>query len=87
MIRPLGERVLVKRCEAEEKTEGGLIIPTQAAEKPQLADVVAVGEEVKGVKKGDRVLLKKYGGNEFKYKDEEFIILDAEDLLAVIDNK
>lgn len=85
MIRPLGERVLVKRCEAEEKTASGIIIPTQAMEKPQMAEIVAVGKEVKDVKKGDRVLLKKYGGNEIKYEGEEYLILEAEDLLAVVE--
>ncbi len=85
MLRPLGERVLVKRCEAEEKTESGIIIPTQAAEKPQMAEVVGVGSDVEGVKKGDTVLLKKYGGHEVKFEGKEYIIVDFEDLLAVFD--
>lgn len=85
MIRPLGERVLVKRFEAEKKTASGIIIPTQAKEKPQMAEVVAVGKDVDGVKAGDKVLLKKYGGHEVKLEGEDYLILEAEDLLAVFE--
>ncbi len=85
MLRPLGERVLVKRCEAEEKTASGIIIPSQAAEQPQMAEVVAVGKDVKEVKKGDNVLLKKYGGSDVKVDGEDYIIIDFEDILAVFE--
>lgn len=85
MLKPLGERVVVKRYEAEEKTASGIILPGQAKEKPQMAEVVAVGAKVKDVKVGDTVLLKKYGGNEVKLDGVEYIIVEAEDLLAIVE--
>lgn len=89
MIKPLGEYVVIKRLEAEEKTEGGIILTSGAKEAPQVAEVVEVGpgkDDVEIlVKKGDKVMFKKYGGDEIKYKGEKYIILRYEDLLAVID--
>ena len=92
-IRPLGDRILVKQIEAESKTAGGIIIPDTAKEKPQEAKVVAVGtgKIVDGkrveldVKKGDKVLFSKYGGDEIKYDGEEYKILKEEDVLAIIE--
>lgn len=88
-IRPLGDRVLVKRLEAEEKTESGIILPGSAQEKPQMAEVIAVGpgtEEVKmEVKAGDKVIFSKYGGNEIKLDGEELLLLSQRDILAVIE--
>lgn len=88
-IRPLGDRVLVKRLDAEEKTQSGIILPGSAQEKPQMAEVIAVGpgtEEVKmEVKAGDRVIFSKYGGNEIKMDGEEFILLSQRDVLAVVE--
>lgn len=89
-LKPLHDRVLVKRLEGEEKTKGGIIIPDTAKEKPMQAKVVAVGPG-KGkakmtVKKGDLVLIGKYAGNEFKMGADELVILREEDILAVIEN-
>jgi len=88
-IRPLGDRVLVKRLDAEEKTQSGIILPGSAQEKPQMAEVIAVGpgtEEVKmEVKAGDRVIFSKYGGNEIKMDGEEYLLLSQRDVLAVVE--
>ncbi|MCC7541908.1 MAG: co-chaperone GroES [Deltaproteobacteria bacterium] len=93
-IRPLGDRIVVKRLAAEEKTKGGIIIPDTAKEKPVEAEVVAVGAgkvlkdgkvRPPSVKPGDRVLFGKYSGNEVKLDGEEHVILHEEDLLAVIE--
>jgi len=92
-IQPLGDRVLVKRLEAEEKSKGGIVLPDTAKEKPQKGEVVAVGKgrtlesgkvEALEVKKGDKVLFGKYAGNEIIYKTEEYLILKEEDILAII---
>ena len=92
-IRPLHDRILVKRIEGEEKTKGGIIIPDTAKEKPQEGRVVAVGpgrtEDGKliklDVKKGDRILFAKYAGTEIKLDGEEHIIMREEDVLGVIE--
>ncbi len=92
-IRPLHDRVLVKRVAEEEKTKGGIIIPDTAKEKPIEGEVVAVGSGHVGkdgkvrpleLKKGDRVLFSKYGGNEVRLEGEELLIMREEDILAVI---
>lgn len=92
-IQPLGDRVLVKRLEAEEKTKAGIVLPDSAKEKPQKGEIVAVGKgrmldngkvEALEVKKGDKVLFGKYAGNEISYKEEEYLILKEEDILAII---
>lgn len=85
MLRPLGKRVVIKRFEAEEKTASGIVIPTQAKEKPQMAEVLAVGPEAQGLKAGDKVLFRKYGGSEFKIDGEEVMVLDIDDVLAVVE--
>jgi chaperonin GroES len=94
-FRPLYDRVLVKRLGAEERTSGGLFLPESAKEKPQQAEVIAVGNgrvsksgDVRPlqVKAGDRVLFGKYAGDEIKLNGEEHIILREEDILAVIEN-
>ena len=92
-IRPLHDRVIVKRLEEEEKTKGGLIIPDTAKEKPQEGKVVAVGpgkqEDGKlitvDVKAGDKVLFGKYAGTEIKLDGEEHLILREDDILGVIE--
>jgi chaperonin GroES len=93
-IRPLHDRVIVKRLEQEQKSAGGIIIPDTAKEKPQEAKVVAVGpgrRDESGklitpdVKKGDRVLFGKYSGSEIKLDGEEHLILREEDIMAVLD--
>jgi chaperonin GroES len=93
-VRPLHDRVLIERIEAESKTAGGIIIPDTAKEKPAEGIIVAVGKgnfDEKGerialdVKKGDRVLFAKWGGTEVKVEGKELIILKESDILAVID--
>ena len=95
-VKPLNDRVLVKRIEETEKTKGGLIIPDTAKEKPQQGKVMAVGKgrvSDKGettpldVKVGDTVLFGKYAGNEIKLDGEEFLIMREEDVLGVIETK
>lgn len=89
MIKPLCDRVLIKRVEAEEKTQGGLILTSAAKEQPQVAEVVAVGpgtkEEPMEVKAGEKVIFSKYGGTEIKYQGEEYTIMRQCDILAVIE--
>lgn len=95
-IRPLHDRVVVKRIEAQEQVRGGIIIPDTAKEKPQEAEVIAVGpgkvnDEGKrspmDVKVGDRILIGKYSGSEIKLDDEEFVIVREDEILAVLDKK
>jgi chaperonin GroES len=93
-VKPLHDRVIVKRTEGEEKTKGGIIIPDTAKEKPIEGKVVAVGngkilESGKTlpmqVKKGDKVLFGKYAGNEIKIDGEEHVIMREDDIIAIID--
>ena len=95
-IRPLQDRVIVKRLEEEEKTKGGIIIPDTAEEKPQEGKVIAVGkgkvnEDGKviplDVKVGDRILFGKYSGSEIKIDGEEHLIMREEDILGIIEGK
>ncbi len=91
---PLGDRVVLKQFEAEEKTKGGIILTAKTQEKPQEAEVIAVGpggvidgkEVVMQVKAGDRVIYSKYAGNEVKLGDEEYIIVKQSDILAVVED-
>ena len=92
-FRPLGDRVLVKRVEEEEKTKGGIIIPDTAKEKPQEGEVVAVGPGARddsgalvelSVKSGDRILFGKWSGTEVKVDGEELLIMKESDILGVI---
>ncbi|ADW18826.1 Chaperonin Cpn10 [Desulfobulbus propionicus DSM 2032] len=92
-IRPLNDRILVKRLEGEEKTAGGIIIPDSAKEKPAEGEIVAVGpgklndagERVAmDVAVGDRVLFSKYGGTEVKLDGEDFLIMREDDILGVV---
>jgi chaperonin GroES len=92
-IRPLQDRVIVRRIEEGEQIRGGIIIPDTAKEKPQEAEVLAIGpggRNEKGdrvpmeVKVGDRVIFAKYSGTEFKQDDEEYLILRESDVLAVV---
>ena len=86
---PLGDRVVLKQLKAEETTKSGIVLPGQAKEKPQQAEVVAVGpgtEKVKmEVKVGDQVIYSKYAGTDVKLEDEEFIVVKQEDSLAIVD--
>ncbi|MBE5847292.1 MAG: co-chaperone GroES [Lachnospiraceae bacterium] len=89
---PLGDRVVLKQLEAEETTKSGIVLPGQNKEKPQQAEVIAVGpggivdgKEVKmEVKKGDKVIFSKYAGTEVKLDNEELIVVRQSDILAVI---
>ena len=83
-IKPLGERVLVKMDKVEEKTAGGIFIPQTAQEKTQIAVVEAIGDEVKTVKVGEKILHDKYAGTSVKMDGEEYLILNIKDVLAVI---
>ena len=86
---PLGDRVVLKQLEAEEKTKSGIIPTSQAQEKPQEAEVIAVGpgtEEVKmEVKNGDKVIYSKYAGTEVKLDGEEYIVVKQSDILAIVE--
>ncbi len=92
-IKPLEDRIVVKAIEAETTTASGLVIPDTAKEKPQEGEVLAVGDgrfDDKGnripvdVKVGDKVIYSKYGGTEVKYGGEEYLVLSARDILAVV---
>ncbi len=94
-IKPLGDRVLVEAIELEEVIKGGIVIPDSAKEKPQEAKVVAIGPGKRDdngklipmdVKVGDTVLTSKYGGTEIKIDDKEYKILNASDILAIVEN-
>lgn len=90
---PLGDRVVLKQFEAEETTASGIILASKAQEKPQQAEVIAVGpggmvdgkEVTMHVKAGDRVIYSKYAGNEVKMDDEEYIIVRQNDILAIVE--
>jgi chaperonin GroES len=93
-LKPLNDRILVKRREEEDKSAGGILIPDSAKEKPQQGDVVAVGPGARldngdlrpmAVSAGDRVLFGKYAGSEVKLDGEEYVIMREEDVLAVVE--
>ena len=87
---PLADRVVLKQASAEEKTKSGIILTSQSQEKPQQAEVVAVGpgtEDVTmNVKTGDKVVYSKYAGSEVKLDDEEYIIVKQSDILAIVED-
>ena len=92
-LKPLADRVVIKQVEAKEVTKGGIILPNQAKEKPQEAEVLAVGpggivdgkEVVMYVKPGDKIIYSKYAGTEIKLNDEEVIIVRQNDILAIVE--
>jgi chaperonin GroES len=86
-IKPLGERVIVKMVEAQETTKSGIVLPGSAKEKPQIAEVIAVGSGITNdeVKVGDKVIISKFAGTEAKIDGEELTILKLEDVLAVVE--
>ena len=93
-LAPLGDKVVLKQVEAQETTKSGIVLTSQAKEKPQEARVVAVGPGrvvEKGnripvdIKEGDVVVFSRYGGTEVKYQGEEYLILSARDVLAIVD--
>ncbi len=94
-FRPLHDRVLVRRVNAEEKTAGGIIIPDTAKEKPQEGEVIAVGPGVRNekgelvpldVKPGDRILFGKWSGTEVKINNEELLIMKESDVMGILEN-
>ena len=93
MIKPLADRVLIKMKEGEETTKSGIILASNAQEKPQIAEVVEVGpgKKIDGklepicVKKGDNVIVSKYAGTEVKHEGVEYIIVKSEDVLAIVE--
>ena len=93
-IRPLGDKILVQRLEAEEKTASGIYLPESAKEKPQQAKVVRVGDGRQlengetapfSVKEGDTVIIGKWGGTEVKVEDQEYLVMSEDDVLAVVE--
>lgn len=93
-IRPLGDKVLVKRLEAEDRTAGGIVLPDTAKEKPKRGRIVATGDgklldtgerAALQVKKGDEVMFTSYAGTEIKVDGEEFIIMDESDIFAIVE--
>lgn len=92
-LRPLGDKIVIKKVEAEETTKSGIVLPGSAKEKPQMAEVIAVGpggvidgKEIKmEVKAGDKVIFSKYSGNDIKLDGQEYTILKQEDILAVVE--
>ena len=93
MLKPLQDRVIIKMLEGEETTKSGIILSANSKEKPQIAEVIAVGPGLKKdgelipleVKKGDKVVVTKYSGTEVKYEGEELIIVRESDILAVVE--
>ncbi|ABB58344.1 co-chaperone GroES [Synechococcus elongatus] len=92
-VTPLGDRVFVKVAEAEEKTAGGIILPDNAKEKPQVGEIVAVGpgkrnddgsRQAPEVKIGDKVLYSKYAGTDIKLGNDDYVLLSEKDILAVV---
>ena len=92
-LSPIGDKILVKRLEAESKTKGGIVLPDSAKEKPKEGKVIALGDgrTVKGakvpfqVKKNDRILFTSYAGTEVKVDGEEYLIMSEDDVLAVVE--
>ena len=96
MLKPLGDRIIAKAVSAEEMTAGGIVLPDSAKEKPQEADIIAVGPGMQldsgktapmDVKVGERVLFGKYAGTEVKVGAEEYVILRQDDVLAILTGK
>ena len=92
-LKPLADRVVLKSLETEEVTKGGIVLPGTAKEKPQMAEIIAVGpggvvdgkEVTMYVKKGDKVIYSKYAGTEVKLDDGEYIVVRQNDILAVVE--
>ncbi|MBS4536636.1 co-chaperone GroES [Clostridium sp. D2Q-14] len=91
-IKPLGDRVVIKKIEAEEKTKSGIVLPNSAQEQPQISEVLAIGEGITGddkkkdsIKAGDRVIASKFSGTEVKLDGEEYTIIKLNDVLAIVE--
>ena len=91
-LKPLGDRLVIKKVEVEEKTKSGIVLPSTAKEQPSMAEVLAIGSEITDdekkkdtIKVGDKVIFSKYAGTEIKVDDEELTILKLSDILAVVE--
>lgn len=91
-LKPLGDRLVIKKVEVEEKTKSGIVLPSTAKEQPQIAEIVAIGDEITNdekkkdtVKVGDQVIFSKYAGTEIKVDGEELTIIKIGDVLAVVE--
>ena len=87
-LKPLGDRVVIKKLEKKDTTKSGIVLPNSAKEEPKMAEVLAVGSEVEQegeLKVGDKVIFSKFSGDEVKVDDQEFIILKAEHILAIVE--
>lgn len=86
IIKPLGKRVLIKQVEQEEVTKSGIVLPgTVSKEKPITGEVLEIGSEIKEVKIGDKVIYEKYTGTEIKDGDENYLLIDIEHILAIVE--
>jgi chaperonin GroES len=83
-LQPLADRIVAKPAPAESASPAGILLPDQAKEKTQIAEVLAVGKDVKEVKKGDKIVHTEYGPNRFKQGTEELLIVKEEDVLAIV---
>ena len=89
-LKPIGERIVVKMLEVEEKTASGIVLPSSAQEEPQVAEVVAISNELSGkdnlnIEVGTKVIYSKYAGTEVKLESEEYIVVKLEDVLAIVE--
>ncbi len=91
-LRPLGDRIVIKKVEVEEKTKSGIVLPSTAKEQPQMAEVIAIGADITSdekkkdqIKVGDKVIFSKYAGTEIKVDGDELTILKLSDILAVVE--
>ncbi|NMB28257.1 MAG: co-chaperone GroES [Tissierellia bacterium] len=91
-LKPLGDRVVIKKIEAEEKTKSGIVLPSSAKEQPQMAEIVAIGADITNdekkkdqIKVSDKVIFSQYAGTEVKIDGEEYTILKLNDILAVVE--
>ena len=94
MLKPLGDRVIIQVAKEEEKTIGGIVLASSAQEKPQIGEVVAVGEgrtlengekAALSVKVGDQVMFEKYAGSEVKFEGQEYLIVNGKDIMAIVE--
>jgi len=94
-VRPLGDKILIKRCEAQERTDAGIYLPESAKDKPKEGEIIALGNGLLNketgeympftVKKGDRVIFNSYAGTEVKIDGDDFLIMTEDDVLGIID--
>lgn len=91
-LKPLGDRLIIKKVEAEEKTKSGIVLPNTAKEQPQMAEILAIGNDILNdekkkdlLKVGDKVIFAKYAGTEIKVDGEEVTILKLSDILAIVE--